>query len=79
MHELSGCAFSNVGITLRWINRVMFMSKIDISGFTQASQPNCTEAGKQKLLQFIIVGGGPTVSMSAYLSWHSYEYPAFYM
>jgi len=55
------------------------MSKIDISGFTQASQPNCTEAEKQKLLQFIIVGGGPTVSISAYLSWHSYEYPALHM
>ncbi|KAF8333046.1 FAD/NAD-P-binding domain-containing protein [Cantharellus anzutake] len=28
--------------------------------FTQASQPNCTEAEKQKLMNFVIVGGGPT-------------------
>ncbi|KAF8323703.1 NDE1, mitochondrial external NADH dehydrogenase [Clavulina sp. PMI_390] len=28
--------------------------------FTQASQPNCSESEKWKLLNFVVVGGGPT-------------------
>lgn len=45
-------------IICRFLPAKIFMSL----GFTQASQPNCSESEKKKLLNFVIVGGGPTVS-----------------
>ena len=45
--------------------RTVFTKPSRMPGFTQASQLNCSESEKRKLLNFVVVGGGPTVSDTA--------------